>query len=499
MDTTWNVVLKMPVEAKGWRVTALVYSPEDELIATDEGNLMSLTGRKKLTARLADQLKVDEDKLEKFAAEIDKVWLEFYSQYQQSLAAGPAQQSAAELLEGMPVETRLDAEAMLQDPRLMHLVRNDLQSLGIAGETGLSLTLYLVGISRQLGKPLNARVHGPTSSGKSFVVETVCDCFPPETLIRATQITAQAFFHMEPGSLKHRLIVAGERSRQEDDETAEKTRALRELQASGRLSKLIALKGPGGQIVTKHIEQEGPIAFVETTSLTKVFGEDANRCLTLFTDERPEQTKTIIRTLAARYQGIVVSRETDKILQRHHALQRLLEPLPVIIPYAERLGELLDHNRVEMRRGFPQVMSMVQTIALLHQWQRERDSEGRLVAVPEDYGLARDLLLQPMMRLLGKGLSEPATRFRQRLSTWATMPFSTTAAVKKDGYTKDTIRAWLVELLDAGMVKIVSESKGRTPTVWEITQDTPAGDRNVLPTLEKVCTLDSESSHRHNT
>ncbi len=143
-------------------------------------------------------------------------------------------------------------------------------------------TIFLVGVSRILEKPLSARVHGPSTSGKSYIISMVADLFPPETILLATQMTSQALYHMPSGSLIHRVIVSGERSRVENDDSAEASRALREMISSGRLSKLMLVKF-GGQIVTKLIEQDGPIAFVESTTLAKVFNEDANRSLMLHT------------------------------------------------------------------------------------------------------------------------------------------------------------------------------------------------------------------------
>ena len=70
----------------------------------------------------------------------------------------------------------------------------------------------------------------------------------------------------------------------------------------------------------------------------------------------------------------------ERVRQRHFALQRLLHPLPVVVPYAERLAELLDCQRVELRRAFPQILSMIQAVTLLHQYQRVRDAQDHLVA-----------------------------------------------------------------------------------------------------------------------
>ena len=127
------------------------------------------------------------------------------------------------------------------------------------------------------------------------------------------------------------------------------------------------------------MEQDGPIAYVETTTLTKLFNEDANRCILLTSDERPEQTRRILSTLAGVYaHGAAVDRQ--RIIDRHHALQRMLQPHAVLVPYAERLADAMGNYRVEARRAYPQVVSMIQASALLHQRQRQVDSDGRLLA-----------------------------------------------------------------------------------------------------------------------
>ena len=57
----------------------------------------------------------------------------------------------------------------------------------------------------------------------------------------ATSLTPNALYYKEPGSLIHRFVVAGERSRIQDDVHAEATRALREMQASGELTKTVTV------------------------------------------------------------------------------------------------------------------------------------------------------------------------------------------------------------------------------------------------------------------
>jgi hypothetical protein len=397
---------------------------------------------------------------------------------------------AEAILRSMPQDVRDDARAMLDNPYLIKLIMQDAAALGVAGEQDLTATIYLTATSRKLGKPLAAIVQGPSSSGKSFVVEKVSGLIPPEDTIYATQMTPQALFHMKPGSLRHKYVIGGERSRlQNDDVGAEATRALREMLSAGRLTKLMPMKGEGGVIETRLIEQDGPIAYVETTTLTRIFAEDLNRHLLLNTDERPEQTKKIINKLAAGYgsNSAAAAADTERIILRHHALQRTLKALPVVIPYAARVGERMPAERVEVRRAFPQLMSMVEAVALLHQYQRERDTNGQIVAAEMDYRLAYKLLATPMARVLGDVISDPARRFFERLTKWAHGEFTSAQAKREEKGSRSSVYGWLAELHDAGLVELVVPAKGKSPATWKVT-NSQADDAGCsgLPSPEEV-------------
>jgi hypothetical protein len=395
---------------------------------------------------------------------------------------------SAELLAKMPETVRADADAFLRDENLLGRIVDDMAVLGIAGEKVLATAVYLIGTSRLLDDPLAGIVQGPSSSGKSYVADKVATAFPPETVILATQMTAQALFYMPPGSLSHRFVVAGERSRAKDDDAAEATRALREMLSAGRLSKLVTMQEQG-EMITRHIEQEGPIAYVESTTATDIFNEDANRCLLLHTDERGEQTRRIVRKIAASHAG-KVSGDQEGVRQRHHAMQRMLQKMPVVVPYAERLGELFTTNRVEVRRAFPQTLAMIQASTLLHQHQRKVDLDGRLLATADDYRVARHLLAGPMGRLLTGQLTDGGARYFERLTDWAKSDFTTTEAVRKENFSDRMVRDWLRELQRHGAVKLVEEHRGTKPAVWRLTGDSPeAGgpDGPALPAVEDVC------------
>jgi hypothetical protein len=498
--------LEFHIPVNGRQHKANVLLKEDgHRIFEHKADLADADERRKLAERLAsDNLfpdlrrKSPEKRAEEIKRRIDAGYFAAKDQHDREQEAAraaanqpppeePDQPDRQEKLRELPEQARREAEALLADPDLLTLVKDDVQALGVAGEGNLIKFQYVVGVSRLLDSPLASRVKGPSSSGKNYVIDKVAGLFPPEVVIRATQITPQALFYMKPGSLRHRWVVAGERSRGEEDEVAEATRALREMISERRISKLVSMK-VGGNIETVHIEQEGPIAFTESTTLADVFAEDRNRCVELYTDERPEQTRAIVTRLAMAYGGqLTTAAGAEGIAQKHHALQWLLEPLPVMVPFADKVGGLLETKRVEVPRVFPQLMQTVQALALLHQRQRERDFCGRLLATAADYTNARLLLTGPLNRIVGTGVSEAALRFYERLKARVQQTeFTATDAVRHETVARSAVYGWLRELHEAGLVDQLTPAVGKKPAFWQVSQRSVETTTAWLPTEAAV-------------
>lgn len=478
----------------GLKAVLRVFDGED-LIDTDTVDLAKTAKRSEFAQRLAERTGVPVEDVE---AELLRITNERSAANEPKPAPEPADdlgEQTRAALEQMDPEVRQEAERLLEDPGLIDRIGADIESVGVAGEDDLRLTLYLIGTSRLLPRPLAAIVQGQSSSGKSYTVERVASLFPPEAVVLATQMTPQALFHMPNGSLSHRWVVAGERSRIENDETAEATRALREMLSGGRLSKLIPTK-QDGEIVTVRLEQEGPIAYVESTTLSRVFEEDANRAIMLSTDERRVQTKTIMRRLALVASGKVQT-EGPRIVARHHALQRLLERRSIVIPFAERLADVLEvfADRVECRRAYPMLLALVEASTLLHQRQRKTDQDGRLIAEPADYGIAARLLSGPLARTIGESLSDPARRFLERLLAEVDcpvdplpVPFKAKDVRQRLKTGRSTVAGFLSELEDRGFLDLVADTaggRGRPAKSWKPT-GRDGEDVDVLPPVEEL-------------
>lgn len=449
------------------------------------------------------------DKREKFAASltatrpgIDKAAVEselLRIAAELTASAAPASNGDAakpDPLAATPPEVKAAALEMLRAPDLIRRVTDDIAALGVAGESKLAATVYLLGTSRLLDKPLAAIVIGPSSTGKSYVPGRVARLFPPECVLFAHTMTPQALVHLPQGALAHKFVVAGERARKQDDEAADATKSLREMLADGRLTKILPVK-QSGEIVSVQIEQPGPIAFIESTTAQNIFEEDRNRCLLLNTDERPEQTRRILRMAARRKAVLGNGDATDGIIARHQAAQRLLQRCRVRIPFAERLAEHFPDHRADFRRGFVQLLSMIEAVTLLHQYQRvaEPADEQEIDATTEDYQISRHLLADPLRRSQTGGVSDAARRLYERMQGYL-LGYDFTARdvanQEKEIGNVQTIRDYLSALAEYGYLEQTAEKRGNQPGRYKLAVHPP--DDATAAGLPSVAVLFGDSA-----
>ena len=464
----------------------------DERVTVERVDLSSSNARRKLAKEVASKTGVSaeeiENRLMEAATAPPQNERETVPPMREQLQTERDEHIDSELA-AMPAEVIQEAGMMLRDPRLVDRILDDIAALGVVGEQKLALTLHLVGTSRLLDSPLSAIVQGTTSSGKSYTINRIASTFPEEAKLTATHLTPQSLYYLPPARLIHSFVVAGERSRLENDDRAEATRALREMQSAGQLIKVVTIK-LNGQFEAVVIHRYGPIAFAESTTLTQIFDEDANRALLLGTDESSEQTARITRAIARRAMRDAI--ETAPIIQKHHALQRLLRRVEVKIPFADRLAAAMPTQRPEARRAIGHTLDMIRAVALLHQRQRadgELQHGDVIDANLADYVVARRLLDDPLGRSLGGALPRAVAALARRLAEhFGSEVFATAEAVRSDPIisSRGKMGEHLRALADAGVVELVERGRGNRPSVWKIIDEVPLGGAMWLPTVDDL-------------
>jgi DNA primase len=194
-----------------------------------------------------------------------------------------------------------------------------------------------------------------------------------------------------------------------------------------------------GKLVTQEYRVEGPVMIFSTSTAIDHDEELLNRCLTLGVDESREQTRAILslqrqkRTL----DGLLAKQQKTRLIKLHQNAQRLLRPLGVRNPYADALT--FPDERTRLRRDHEKYLTLIDTLALLHQHQREiknAEHEGERIEYVEvtlgDIEIANRLAHEA----LGRSLDElsPQTRRLLELVTAMVEKQCTAQAITRADY-----------------------------------------------------------------
>lgn len=149
------------------------------------------------------------------------------------------------------------------------------------------------------------------------------------------------------------------------------------------------------------MEKNGPTNLVLTTTATSLHGENETRILSLPMNDTREQTAAVMLQLAK-------GTATTPNFEPWHTLQKWLEGAEhrVEIPYAEHLAKTITPVAVRLRRDFRAILRLIETHAILHQVNRGRDDQGRIVATEADYFAIRELVADLVSDGVGATVSE---------------------------------------------------------------------------------------------
>jgi len=262
---------------------------------------------------------------------------------------------------------QLAALELLKAPSLIERIVGDMERCGIVGESTNLLAGYLAAVSRKLDAPLAILIQSTSAAGKSSLMDAVLNLMPDEERIQYSAMTGQSLFYLGETDLQHKILAIAE-----EEGVRQAAYALKLLQSDGELT--IASTGKDettGNLVTKQYRVKGPVMLMLTTTAIDVDEELLNRCLVLTINETREQTRAIhARQRAAQtLEGLLAEADREAITTLHRNAQRLLKPIHVVNPYAHRLTFLDDKTRT--RRDHVKYLTLIRSIALLHQHQRE--------------------------------------------------------------------------------------------------------------------------------
>ncbi|HHL4143887.1 TPA: CHC2 zinc finger domain-containing protein, partial [Escherichia coli] len=402
--------------AAAMKVNAQVLDTGSGVVFADAVDMMSARSRGGYARAAAAELGLAEGDLRR---SLGKVLLAL-----EHWQAAPQPENAAPEMSDTDREAALE---LLRDECLAGRIASDMAACGVVGESTNLTAAYLAAVSRKLDRPLAVLIQSSSAAGKSSLMDAVLNLIPPEERLQYSAMTGQSLFYLGETNLQHKILAIAE-----EEGVRQAAYALKLLQSDGELTIASTSKDDAsGNLVTKQYTVKGPVMLMLTTTAIDVDEELLNRCLVLTVNESREQTEAIhaAQRYAQTLEGLLASNEKSYITALHQNAQRLLRPLNVVNPFASQLTFMSDKTRT--RRDHMKYLTLIQAIALLHQYQREIkrvEHRGQVVeyieVTREDIALANRLAHE----ILGRTLDEMPPQTRKLLLLIQTMVSEQAAA-----------------------------------------------------------------------
>ena len=356
---------------------------------------------------------------------------------------------------------------------------------GLAGETRAAKLLYLALTSRLLEKIVSVAVKGPSSGGKTYLVERVLSYFPESAYYALTAMSERTLAYSEE-PIRHRFLVIYEAEGMSGDFA---TYLMRSLLSEGRV-RYETVESTKDGIKPRLIEREGPTGLIVTTTAVRLHPENETRMLSLTVTDTQDQTRDVLKALAKGK-----TQKTD--LTPWLALQEWLEGAEhrVNIPYAEDLAELVPPVAVRLRRDFGAVLNLICAHAVLHQASREKDAEGSIVASLDDYEAVRklvaDLVSEGIDATVSKTVREVVSAVSRLREDVEGESISIAEVAKELGLDKSAASRRIRSATEQGYLKNLEDRRGKPARL--VLGDPLPKDLRILPVTEELhrCTTDA--------
>jgi hypothetical protein len=358
--------------------------------------------------------------------------------------------------------------------------------LGVTGEDRIIRGTYLTALSQVLDEPVSMVAKGASAGGKSYSTKHALRLFPERDFYCVTAGSQRSLIFTDE-EFSHKTIVMFEATAlreiaeaRDGDMTA---MIVRTLLSEGRIVYDITERGDDGKMGTRRITKEGPTNLIVTTTADNLHHENETRLLSLPVDEAEEQTREVMRKIAARRNQLEPAEPPD--LTGWHELFHWLKyhgEHRVYIPYADYLSTSAAAAVVRMRRDFGVLLSMIETHAVLHQVTRDRDQYGRIIATAADYEAARNIFAEAFAITSGKRVKESVRRAVTAVDALGGEGSDVTVAQVAKQLKRDRTRVTrgLKEAADLGYLTNREDKQGR-PARYRTGPDLLPEDKAALP------------------
>lgn len=289
------------------------------------------------------------------------------------------------------VALRSDCLKFWKSPDLLKKLNEGIGKAGIVGEQNNRLLLFVIASSYKMSTTLHALVQGSSGSGKTKLLDIISKLMPEESVKRYTRVTDGSFYNQGEYFFVNKLVCFEDLDGLKEDAQL----AVRELQSNEILVTSTSIKDANGSIYGGERIVRGPIASISCTTNGEIYEDNISRCFVVAVDESKEQSLRVIQYQNDKSAGVIDSKKEKEVQLFMQNCMRLLQPLEVVNPYANKIQLPKDAHKI--RRLNELYQSFVRQITLLHQYQRKRDGRGRVISTVADLQAACDILFESIV------------------------------------------------------------------------------------------------------
>jgi len=285
-------------------------------------------------------------------------------------------------LEGEP-----DAEALkiLRNPELFKTITEREFDKKIVGEIESRKTIFLSTCGRLVKNAsltsFNVLINSKSGAGKDYITSKVLEIYPKILYEKRSRISPTALTYWHNAHYEPDWTWEGKIAFFKDISNNVANSDVFKLYLSDETSSVITIKQRAYEI-----DIIGKPVVLVTSANASLESEMLRRFNLLPLNESIDQTKAIIERQAELAQD-GTEPEYDKGIT--NAL-RYLKPVKVQIPFAKKVSLIfMDSPNIILRTSFNRFLDYIKASAAFHQYQRERNDNGVLIANGSDYNLAR--------------------------------------------------------------------------------------------------------------
>lgn len=362
------------------------------------------------------------------------------------------------------------ARQLLESKQLPERLLEHFHTAGILGEDDNALILFMALASHKSHNPFSVICLAKSGIGKSYLLQKLADCLPPDTYTFHTRISPNALYYFDSGQLQDKALLI------EDMEwTTQMLQPLATLQAWGKLTNTRATKDKDGLLHATTFEVKARLCLVACAYLEKTLDERSLPFLMVQLNHSAQQDQAVMDYQKQCKAGTI---EAEAIAEAQHRLRGViagLDPVKVINPFAPLIE--LPPDIGHPRKSLLLLLDFIEVVTWFFQHQRTPHADpgtGEVVihTHPDDVALAFRLLKTPLFRRADE-LSTPARGFyhwlQKFLSEVQSEQFTALDIRRVKAVHPRTLNRYLQELKLFGYISISGGNKHREGFIYRLT------------------------------